>query len=233
MSKPLWKNDTELFEIAKKELFVALVGDVLDQLEYTHQFVGQQIKPVSDDMVVIGRAKTVVECDIDKIPQSMIRNNKKIAEPFGIMFEALDSLKENEVYICDGGSLDYAQWGGLMSTRALYLKAVGAVVNGYHRDTNEILRLKFPTFSHGAYAQDQGPRGKVIDYDCPITFNGIPVHPGDVVFGDRDGVVIVPKDMVEPVFIGAIEKARGEKSVLKALQDGMSTEDAFNHFGIM
>ncbi|WP_370634223.1 RraA family protein [Aestuariivivens sp. NBU2969] len=219
--------------MARQELFVALVGDILDQLGYVKQFIGQEIKPVADDMIVIGRAKTIVECDVEKIPQSIITNNKKVAKPFGLMFEALDSLKENEVYICDGGSLEYAQWGGLMSTRAMCLKGAGAVVNSYHRDTNEILRLKFPTFSRGSYAQDQGPRGKVIDYDCPITFNGIRVHPGDVVYGDRDGVVIVPKDMVVPAFTGAIEKARGEKEVLKALQGGMSTEDAFEHFGIM
>jgi len=229
----LWKNDKELFEIAKKELFVALVGDVLDQHGYVNQFVEQHIKPVSNDMVVIGRAKTIVECDIDKIPAAMIEKTPKIKEPFGIMFEALDSLKENEIYICNGSSPEYALWGGLMSTRAINLKAAGAVVNGFHRDTNEILRLEFPTFSMGSYAQDQGPRGKVIDYDCPIKFDGITVNPGDIIYGDRDGVVIVPQEVEKAAFEGAIEKARGEKDVLEALQNGMSTEDAFEKFGIM
>ena len=228
----LWKNDKGLFNIAKKELFVALVGDVLDKMGYLHQFLSPNIKPVRSDMVVIGRAMTVLEADV--FPESAKQtDNPMIEKPFGIMFEALDSLKENEVYICSGSSPRYALWGGLMSTRALQLKAEGAVVDGYSRDTNEIEKLNFPTFSLGTYAQDQGPRGKVIDYRIPIEFNGILVNPGDVVYGDRDGVLIIPKDAVEEAFSGAIEKARGEKLVQKALEEGMSTVDAFNKFGIM
>ena len=228
----LWKNDKELFSIAKKELFVALVGDVLDKMGYLHQFLSPNIKPVRSDMVVIGRAMPVLEADVfaESAKQT---NNPMMEKPFGIMFEALDDLKENEVYICSGASPRYALWGGLMSTRALKLKAEGAVVDGYSRDTNEIERLNFPTFSLGTYAQDQGPRGKVIDYRIPIEFNGIFVNPGDVVYGDRDGVLIIPKDAVEEAFTGAIEKARGEKLVQKALEEGMSTVDAFNKFGIM
>ena len=77
-----------------------------------------------------------------------------MAKPFGLMFDALDSLRPNEVYICSGSSYNYALWGGLMSTCALKLNSNGAVVNGYTRDTNEILNLDFPTFSAGTYAQD-------------------------------------------------------------------------------
>jgi len=228
----LWNNDKELFEIAKNELFVALVGDVLDKMGYLHQFLSPNIKPVRNDMVVIGRAMPVLEADVFK-ESAIETNNPLMKKPFGIMFEALDSLKENEVYICSGSSPRYALWGGLMSTRALKLKAEGAVVDGYSRDTNEIEKLNFPTFSLGTYAQDQGPRGKVIDYRVPIEFNGILVNPGDVVYGDRDGVLIIPKDVVKGAFTGAIEKSRGEKLVQKALEEGMSTVDAFNKFGIM
>lgn len=228
----LWKNDKELFKIAKDELFVALVGDVLDKMGYLHQFLSPNVKPVRNDMVVIGRAMPVLEADVFA-ESSKETNNPLMKKPFGIMFEALDSLKEDEVYICSGSSPRYALWGGLMSTRALKLKANGAIVDGYSRDTNEIENLNFPTFSIGTYAQDQGPRGKVIDYRVPIEFNGIAVNPGDVVYGDRDGVLIIPKDEVEEAFTGAIEKSRGEKLVQQALEDGMSTVDAFNKFGIM
>ncbi|PKQ64844.1 dimethylmenaquinone methyltransferase [Labilibaculum filiforme] len=227
-----WTNDKELFSIAKKELFVALVGDVLDKLGYQHQFLSPNFKPVNNDFVVIGRAMPVLEADVfeEACEES---NNPLMKKPFGIMFEALDSLQEDEVYICSGSSPRYALWGGLMSTRALKLKAAGAVVNGYSRDTNEILALNFPTFSFGGYAQDQGPRGKVIDYRVPIEIDGIRIKPGDVVYGDRDGVLIVPKEVVKDAFEGAIEKARGEQLVKKALEEGMSTVDAFEKFGIM
>ena len=149
------------------------------------------------------------------------------------MFEALDSLRPNEVYICSGASPRFALWGGLMSTRAIKLRASVAVLHGWSRDTNEVLNLDFPTFSYGGYAQDQGSRGKVVDYRVPIEIEGVRINTGDIVYGDRDGVLIVPKETVDEAFSGAIEKSRGEQLVKKALENGMSTVDAFNKFGIM
>lgn len=228
----LWKDDKELFNIAKKELFVALVGDVLDKMGFQHQFLPPSIKPVQTDFIVIGRAMPVLEADVfEEVTKDS--NNPIMEKPFGIMFEALDDLKEDEVYICSGASPNYALWGGLMSTRAIKLKAAGAVLHGWSRDTNEILKLDFPTFSYGGFAQDQGPRGKVIDYRIPIEIEGVRIYPGDMVYGDRDGVLIIPKDAVKEAFQGAIEKARGEQLVKKALENGMSTVEAFEKFGIM
>ena len=120
-----------------------------------------------------------------------------------------------------------------MSTRAMKLGAAGAVVDGYSRDTSEVLHLNFPAFSKGSYAQDQGPRGKVIDYRVPIEFGGIPVKPGDIIFGDLDGVLVIPRETEREAFSGAIQKAREENKVRKALQAGMSSVDAFDKFGIM
>ncbi len=90
------------------------------------------------------------------------------------MFEAQPA----KMKYCTGSSLRYALWGGLMSTRAMVLKAGGAVLHGYSRDTNEVLRLGFPMFSMGSYAQDQGPRGKVIDYRVPIEIGKVRINPG-------------------------------------------------------
>jgi len=225
----LWKNDKELFTLARNELFTALVGDTLDKLGFLHQFLPPQIKPLDPGMVIIGRAMTVQEADLGDEPIGSPDTNK----PFGIMFEALDSLKEDEVYICTGASPRYALWGGLMSARAMKLKAAGAVVNGYLRDTNEILRLGFPSFSMGSYAQDQGPRGKVIDFRIPIEWDGISILPGDIIYGDRDGVLVIPRKIEKEAFSDAIEKSRKEKLVLNALQNGMSARDAFDRFGIM
>lgn len=227
----LWKEDTDLFRIAREELFTALVGDVLDKMGYQHQFLSPHIKPLRSDMVVIGRAMPVLEADV--FAESADGHNELMKKPFGIMFEALDSLRPDEVYICSGSSPRYALWGGLMSTRAIKCGAAGCVVNGYSRDTNEILKLNFPAFSMGSYAQDQGPRGKVIDYNTPIEFDGVRVCPGDVVYGDLDGVLVVPKEAVNDAFTGAIEKARGEKKVKEALLQGMTTVEAFAKYGIM
>jgi regulator of RNase E activity RraA len=228
----IWKDDKELYSFVKKELFTALVGDVLDKLGYLHQFLPPEVKPLASGMIIIGRAMPILEADVfEEIAGTS--HNPVMQKPFGMMFEALDDLREDEVYICTGSSFRYALWGGLMSTRAIKLKAAGAVLNGFSRDTNEILRLNFPTFTLGTYAQDQGPRGKVVDYRVPIEWGGVRINPGDIIFGDRDGVLVVPREIEGKAFTGAFEKARGEKLVLKALQGGMSTVDAFEKYGIM
>ncbi len=220
----VYQNDQELFQLMKAELFTAVVGDVLDAAGYTRQFLPPQIKALDPTMMVAGRAMPVLEADC--------YGDQK--QPFGLMFEALDALKTNEVYICTGSSPTYALWGELMSTRAIKLGAAGAVLDGYSRDTHGILRLEFPTFSYGSYAQDQRLRGRVIDYRCPIQFaNGTVVHPGDIVFGDIDGVVIIPQAVEAVIIQGALDKVRGENRVRTAIEAGMSTVEAFRSFGIM
>lgn len=227
-----WSDDQELFSIMKEHLFTAVIGDIMDKMGYLNQFLSPQLKPLHADMLTAGRAMTVLEADVfDEVSQS--GNNPLLDKPFGLMLEALDDLKKDEVYICTGSSPTYALWGELMSTRAMKLGSGGAVVNGYSRDTKGILKLDFPTFSFGSYAQDQGPRGKVIDFRVEIEMNGVRIKPGDIVFGDIDGVCIVPKEIENEVIEGALKKALGEKTVQKLIENGMGAREAFDKYGIM
>ncbi|MCK5835544.1 MAG: RraA family protein [Lentisphaeria bacterium] len=227
-----WNNDNELFDLMEEHLYTAVVGDVLDKLGYLHQFLPPQIQPLRDDMVVAGRAMTVLEADcFEELTHGS--QNPMMAKPFGLMLEALDALQENDVYICTGSSPKYALWGELMSTRAKVLGSRGAVVDGYSRDTKGILEIDFPCFSYGRYSQDQGPRGKVIDFRVPIEIQGVRVNDGDIVFGDLDGVVVVPKAVEKQVIELAYEKAVGEKMVAEAIKGGMSCVDSWNKYGIM
>src|SRR4051794_1987794 len=154
MAAMVWADDDELFAFMRTRLFTAVVGDILDENGFLHQFLPREIHPLSDTMIVAGRAMPVLDVDIDTPPE----------KPFGLMLEALDDLHRNEVYVATGGSPDYALWGELMSTRAIRLGAAGAVLNGCSRDTRGILALGFPTFSTGSYAQDQRLRGQVVDF---------------------------------------------------------------------
>jgi regulator of RNase E activity RraA len=172
-----WKTDEELFAAARKELFTAVVGDVMDIMGYRNQFLPPAIQPLRDDMVVIGRAMPVLEAD-DTGGEGPGRANDLMNRPFGLMLRALDDLKTNEVYICSGSSPNYALWGELMSMAATNRGAAGAVVNGYSRDTRGILVQNFPTFSYGRYAQDQRPRGKVIDFRCTLQVGAVSVSRG-------------------------------------------------------
>lgn len=227
-----WKNDSELFALCRKDLFAAVIGDIMDMMGYTKQFLPPEIEPLRDDMVVVGRAMTVLEMD-DTGGDQPNRQSPTLGRPFGLMLEALDDLKENDVYLCSGSSPDYALWGELMSTRAKILGANGAVVNGYSRDTHGILKLDFPTFSYGRYAQDQRPRGKVVDFRCQIQVGNVTVNDGDIVFGDLDGVCVIPRAIEEEVIIRSLEKATGEKTVQRAIEGGMSARESWDTYGIM
>ena len=227
-----WDSDEELYGTIRRDLFTAAVGDVMDTIGLLHQFLPPHIKPLHDDMVIIGRAMTVLEADVFTESPSPGATDST-TESFGLMFKALDDLKAGEVYICTGASPRYALWGELMSTRATRLGASGAVVDGYHRDTRGILGLGFPVFSYGGYAQDQAPRGKVIDFRVSLEIAGVRVKPGDIVFGDVDGVCVIPRAAEEEVFRKALEKVQRENLVGQAIEEGMSAQDAFRKFGVM
>lgn len=224
-------NENELIASIRKELFTAVVGDIMDKLGLLNQFLPPQVQPLRADMIVVGRAMPVLEADV--FESADLGHNPVLQKPFGLMLEALDDLKKDEVYICTGSSPCYALWGELMSVRAAKLGAAGAVVNGYSRDTKGILEMNFPTFSYGSYAKDQAPRGKVIDFRTSIEMNGVVISPGDYVIGDRDGVCIVPQNVAAEVFELAFEKARGEKLVYEKIKEGMPAKEAFDTYGIM
>jgi regulator of RNase E activity RraA len=232
VGKKLWGTDEELFGIVKKELFTCVVGDVMDKMRLQHQFLPPQLRPLHPDMVLIGRAMPVLSVDVfeEKITGSA---NMLMEKPFGLMLEALDALRPNEVYVNTGSSPRNALWGELMSIRARKLGASGAVLNGFVRDTKAILKLGFPTFCFGSYGQDSAPRYKVVDFRVPVEIGTVRVRPGDLLFGDIDGVCVIPVEAESEAFTKALEKARGEKLVRKALEAGSSAVAAFEKHGIM
>ena len=223
--------DTDLFNLLKSELYTAVVGDVMDKMGLRRQFLAQAIQPLKADMMIAGRAMPVLEADIfdegrDSSPGPLAQ------KPFGLMFEALDDLKAGEIYIATGASLNYALFGELMATRAQHLGAAGAILDGYIRDTRGIEALDFPIFSRGLYAQDQGVRGKVIDYRCAIEIGGVRIEPGDLLFGDREGVLVIPRAAERDVVDAALTKASTEGEVEKAIKAGMGACEAFEKFGV-
>lgn len=218
-----WNTNEELCSLVRAELYTPVVGDVLDMHERYHQFLPQAIRPLDPGMVVVGYAMPVLQTQVFG-PQQ---------RPFGRMTEALDALEPGEVYIATGGSLNSANWGEIMTAAAKARRAVGAVVNGYHRDTPKVLEQDFPAFSRGCYAQDSGVRMQVVDYRCAVEIGQVSIQPGDLVFGDVDGVLIVPADLIVPVITGALEKARAEQSVRREIEQGLSATAAFEKYGIL
>ncbi len=224
-------DDPALFEVLMTKLFTAAVGDVLDQMGLRRQFLPPGLAPLTPSMKIAGRAMPVLEADVfdDVGPGAGPLAQKQ----FGLLFEALDQLCPGEVYIAHTPIPRYALWGGLMSTRARHLKAAGAVIDGFARDAVEIEALAFPVFCRGLYAQDQGPRGKVVDYRCAIEIGGVRIETGDLVYGDREGVLIIPRAAEDEAIRRALEKAATENRVADAIRAGMSTVEAFATFGVM
>lgn len=232
----MWKNDTEMFKLMKEKLYTPVVGDILDQMGYNHQFLPAAIRPLASQvptqlitsvkgdnwMKLAGYACTVLENDVYGVPK----------KPFGYMTEALDQLRPNEIYVATGAH-NSALWGELLTASAKARGAVGAVVDGFARDTPMVLEQNFPVFCTGTWAQDSSIRTYVFDYRCDIEIGQVTIHDGDIVFGDVDGVLIIPRDIAEEVIEKALQKAATEKTMRKAIEEGMLVTDAFAKFGVL
>ena len=218
-----WVGDSDLFELIRNDLYTPVVGDILDDLGFEHQFLPQPIQPMRESMKLAGRAMPVLMIDV----------YGKQKQPFGKLTQALDQLRPGEIYLASGGEMRCAYWGEILTATAKKRGALGAVINGFHRDTPMVLEQNWPVFSRGRFAQDSGVRTQVVDYRCAIEVGGVRVEPGDLVFGDLDGVVVVPQKVESEAIQRALEKARGEKLVRKEIEGGMSSTEAFRKYGIL
>lgn len=219
----MWTTDQEMFELMKTRLYTPVVGDILDQMGFYHQFLPQAIRPLKPDMKLAGWAMTVLMIDVFG-PQK---------QPFGQLTQALDQLEENEIYIAAGGTMRCAYWGELLTATARTRKAVGAVLDGWHRDTPQVLEQNWPVFSRGCYAQDSSVRTQVVDYRCSLEIGQVRMESGDLIFGDIDGVLVIPRGIAKEVVEKALEKAAAEKTVRKAIESGMTATEAFRVYGVL
>lgn len=233
---PRWNDDNEMLALMKERLYTPVVGDILDQMGFAHQFLPAAIRPLAAQvpaqqltnapgknwLKLAGFACTVLENDIYGAPK----------KPFGYMTEALDQLRPNDVYIATGARHS-ALWGELLTASAKARGAVGAVLDGYSRDTPMVLEQDFPVFCTGTWAQDSSIRTYVFDYRCDIEIGQVTVHDGDVIFGDVDGVLVIPRAIAPEVIERALEKAATEKTMRRAIENGMLVTEAFERFGVL
>ena len=217
-------TDSALYEEMKAKLFSAVIADALDACGYRDQILRHDIRPLFPDAVAVGRALTVLSVDVYEIPD----------EPYKLELEAVDALKPGDILVAQtNGTTRSSLWGELLSTAAEARGARGAVIDGFTRDSQAIADMGFPLFVRGIAPYDSKGRSDVIAYNTPIDCGGVKVCPGDLVFGDFDGVVAVPRAVEEQVLKAAFEKAAEEKEVKQALQNGMSATAAFEKYGIL
>lgn len=215
--------DADRFALIRSRLYAPVIGDCLDAAGRFHQFLAPAVRPIVPSMVVVGRAMPVLIGDVFGAQ----------SKPFGRLTEALDSLETGDVYLARSGRLECSAWGEILTTTARMRGASGAVIDGYHRDTGRIVAQDWPVFSRGCYAQDAGVRASVLDFRVPVEINGVAITPGDLVFGDVDGVVVVPQDIEDEVLERALAKVAAEDVTRAAIEGGMTSTEAYTTFGVL
>jgi regulator of RNase E activity RraA len=215
--------DAERFHVIEERLHTPVIGDLLDAAGLHHQFLSPRLRPLHPGIRMVGRAMPVL------IGDTFGARSK----PFGKLTEALDSLQEGEIYLARSGRIECAAWGEILTATARGRGARGAVIDGYHRDTHAVLAQNWPVFSYGAFAQDAGSRAEVVDFRIDIEIDGVTVRPGDLVVGDIDGVVIVPKEIETEILERALDKVAAESRTRAAIESGMSSTTAYETFGVL
>ncbi len=213
-----------LCEFAERNLYTAVVSDSLDQLGVRGQAMREYLRPVHANCKFAGWARTICCSDIYHVP----------ADPYSIEIEAVDSFLPGEAAVIGTQkSVRNAPWGELLSTAAKARGARGAVVDGLIRDVRKIEELGFPVFASGIKPVDSMGRGIVTSYNDPVECGEVIVHPGDFVFADFDGVVVIPKAMVHQVLEMAYDKVRREDSSRSELMGGAYLRDVFRKYGVL
>jgi 4-hydroxy-4-methyl-2-oxoglutarate aldolase len=218
-------SSPSLADLADK-LFCSVLSDCLDQVGARDQALPARIRPLDDDLVMVGRARTALYMDVYSVTPG--------ENPYALEIALIDSLKPGEipVFAC-GASGRVAPWGELLSTAAKVRGAAGALMDGGVRDIKAIRAMSFPVFHGGIAPLDSRGRGVVKAIDVPIECAGVAVAPGDLVFGDADGVVVVPQAIEADVLALAFQKITGERNTLRDLQAGESLALVFAKYGIL
>lgn len=224
MSDAARENEDRLLGIMREKLYVAVVSDVLDGLGLRDQAMSARLRPLSLTDRVIGRAHTVLTADVYERPE----------EPYRLEIESVDALQAGDVMVaCTNGSERTCFWGELLSTAAMARGATGCVIDGHTRDVLRIIEMGFPLFCTGFRPVDSSSRSTVIDYRVPVLCGGVVVRQGDIIFGDVDGIVSIPKDRLEETVERALAKVEGENQSREMLLQGHLLRDVYDRFGVL
>jgi len=209
----------EPFPISEKELCdryenvtTAMVNDVLREMGYLYQTLPNNIMPLRDDMKVVGIAFTIKGSKNLDITDEMVQRA-----------QMLESIPPDSVCVWDtSGDDESAQWGEIMTMAAKKRGCRGAIVDGGVRDTNKVLAQNFPVFCKYRSSNGMLGRFRMIGYQIPIRIGTVNVHPGDIVYGDIDGCIVIPRAIAYEVLIRAEQIRDNEVEIKKMVSSGVS-----------
>ena len=218
--------DDEVISTARARLYAAVLSDVLDAQGYRHQVLPPQIRPLDEELVLVGRARTGLYRDVYHLPRGH--------NPYELEIALIDDLQPGDVpVLACGSSGRIAPWGELLTTACRARGANGCLTDGLVRDVKAVRALQFPVFHGGIGPLDSKGRGEVAAIDVPIECAGVTVNPGDLVFGDADGVLVIPQPIVKPTLKLALDKVEGEDRTREELQQGALLAEVFKKYGVL
>lgn len=210
-----------------RDLSAAVLSDVMDVLGLMNQAMRPFVRPLDENLVLAGRART-----------GLYRLAYEVREgenPYEVEIALVDDLKPGDVPVlaCNGPTQRIAPWGELLSTAAQARGAAGCITDGLVRDVRQIREMRFPVFHGGIGPLDTKGRAMMVQRDVPVECAGVKVSNGDIVFGDVDGVVVIPQERAAEVLAKAKEKVAGEGRTRDELRQGRLLREVFEKYRIL
>lgn len=210
----------------RDSLFASVLSDCLDQVGYRNQALPPHIRPLDDKLVLAGRARTAGFREVKEVTEGQ--------NPYALEIALIDSLQPGDVpvFSCVNTQV-ITPWGELLTTAAQARGAGGALMDGCVRDIKPIREMGFPVFSGGIATLDTKGRGVIDNLDHPVECAGVSVQAGDLIFGDADGVVVIPHEVEDQVLNLAFKKVAEESHFLEDLKKGDSLGTVYDRYGIL
>ncbi len=217
-------TERDMFNLMAQKLAASAISDVLDALGFRDQVMRATIRPLYPEALVVGRAMPVLYAEVFEVPE----------KPYQMEMEVVDSLRPDDVLVAYApATAKAALWGGLLSTAARARGARGVVIEGMTRDVKQITSMGFPVFASGTSPLDSKGRLRVFAYRCAIECGGVLVEPGDIIFGDVDGVVVIPQDVAVETINEALNKLEAEHLTAEELKKGTLLRDVYAKYGVL
>lgn len=209
-------------EVLKNVLYSGILCDVLDQKGYRNQSLSNAIAGLGEHTVIFGPAFTSIGTEVYSMP----------TDPLTAQCKVVDQLGEGEIYVLvTRGHYNCAVFGELFATAVKGRKGNGVLLDGYARDIRALKEMDFPLFYRGKDPRTSKGRCEINECQIPVTIDGVSIRPGDYIFGDIDGVVIIPKAVFSEVVDSALETIKREDEVRARLQNGSSLQQAYADLG--
>jgi len=218
-------TEQELFTYLEQHAYAAAFSDILDEMGYRNQAISPDahIRPLCETFVSVGRAVTLLNApDVNE------------REPYDLVIKCIDNLAEGSLLVTTGKvPLTTGIMGELTATALRVKKCRGAVVNGYTRDSRKLIQMAYPMFAWGSSPIDTTGRVRVVEYNIPITIGGVEISPGDLVFADLDGIIVIPRAAEKEAIDKVLDRVGTENAVRGELQEGKSMADVWSRYGVL